>query len=32
MMILAVDTSGPVCGVAVVEEDRILSEYTARNK
>ena len=30
--ILAVDTSGPVCGVAVVNGDRVLSELTACNR
>ena len=32
MKLLAVDTSGPVCGVAVLDGDNVLSEYTARNK
>ena len=32
MKLLAVDTSGPVCGVAVLDGELVLSEYTARNK
>ena len=32
MKLLTVDTSGPVCGVSVTEGDRVLSEYTARNR
>lgn len=32
MKILAVDTSGPVCGVAVAEDQHILSEMTVLNK
>lgn len=32
MKILAVDTSGPVCGVAVAEDEHILSEITVMNK
>lgn len=32
MKILAVDTSGPVCGVAVAEDEHILSEITVLNK
>ena len=32
MRLLAVDTSGPVCGVAVMEDDRVLSEYTSQNR
>ena len=30
--LLAVDTSGPVCGVAVLEGERILCEYTVQNR
>ena len=32
MKLLAIDTSGPVCGVAVAEDSRILSEMTVLNK
>ncbi|MBQ9252724.1 MAG: tRNA (adenosine(37)-N6)-threonylcarbamoyltransferase complex dimerization subunit type 1 TsaB [Clostridia bacterium] len=32
MKLLAVDTSGPVCGVAVMDGPRVASEYTAQNK
>ena len=32
MKILAVDTSGPVCGVAVADDQHILSEMTVLNK
>lgn len=32
MRILVIDTSGPVCGVAVMDEKTVLSEYTAQNK
>ena len=32
MKLLAVDTSGPVCGVAVTDGERVLSEYIAQNK
>ena len=32
MKILVIDTSGPVCGVAVMEEDKVLCEYTAQNR
>lgn len=32
MKLLAIDTSGPVCGVAVAEDKRILSEMTVLNK
>ncbi len=32
MRILAIDTSGPACGAAVVEEGRVLSEETVQNK
>ena len=31
MRLLAVDTSGPVCGVAVTEDERVLSEFTVLN-
>ena len=32
MKLLVIDTSGPVCGVAVMEDGRVLSEYTAQNR
>ena len=32
MKILAVDTSGPVCGAAVLDGEKILSEYTIQNR
>ena len=32
MKILVIDTSGPVCGVAVMEDGKVLCEYTAQNK
>ena len=32
MRILVIDTSGPVCGTAVMDEDKVYSEYTAQNK
>ena len=32
MKLLVMDTSGPVCGVAVLEDDKVLSEYTAQNR
>ncbi len=32
MKILAIDTSGPVCGVAVMEDEKVLCEYTAQNR
>ncbi len=32
MKILVIDTSGPVCGTAVMDEDKVYSEYTAQNK
>lgn len=32
MKILVIDTSGPVCGVAVMDENRVYSEFTAQNK
>ena len=31
MKILVIDTSGPVCGVAVMDESTVYSEYTAQN-
>lgn len=32
MKLLVMDTSGPVCGVAVMEEDRVLCETTVQNR
>ncbi len=32
MKILVMDTSGPVCGVAVMEEEKVLCEFTAQNR
>ncbi len=32
MKILVIDTSGPVCGTAVMDEETVRSEYTAQNK
>ena len=32
MKILVIDTSGPVCGTAVMDEGKVYSEYTAQNK
>ena len=32
MNLLVIDTSGPVCGVAVMEDERVLCEYTAQNR
>ena len=32
MKYLVIDTSGPVCGVAVLDEERVLCEYTAQNR
>ena len=32
MRLLIIDTSGPVCGVAVMEDEKILSEFTAQNR
>ena len=32
MKLLVIDTSGPVCGTAVVETGRVLSEMTAQNR
>ena len=32
MKILVIDTSGPVCGTAVMDEGTVYSEYTAQNR
>ena len=32
MKILVIDTSGPVCGTAVMDSERVYSEFTAQNK
>ena len=32
MKILVIDTSGPVCGAAVMDEEKVYSEYTAQNR
>ena len=32
MKLLVIDTSGPVCGVAVMEDEKVLCEYTAQNR
>ena len=32
MKLLIIDTSGPVCGVAVMEDEKVLCEYTAQNR
>jgi len=32
MKILVIDTSGPVCGTAVMDEGRVYSEFTAQNR
>ena len=32
MKILVIDTSGPVCGAAVMDETKVYSEFTAQNK
>ena len=32
MKVLVIDTSGPVCGTAVMDEDRVYSEFTAQNR
>ncbi len=32
MTLLVLDTSGPVCGTAVMDEERVYSEFTAQNK
>ncbi len=31
-MILVIDTSGPVCGTAVMDEERVCCEFTAQNR
>ena len=32
MKVLVIDTSGPVCGVAVLEDEKVLCEFTAQNR
>ena len=32
MRLLVIDTSGPVCGIAVMEDEKVLCEYTAQNR
>ena len=32
MKILTIDTSGPVCGAAVMDEQKVCSEFTAQNR
>ena len=32
MKILVIDTSGPVCGAAVMDEEKVYSEFAAQNK
>ena len=32
MTIIVIDTSGPVCGTAVMDEQRVYSEFTAQNR
>ena len=32
MKLLVVDTSGPVCGTAVMDDEKVLCEYTAQNR
>ena len=32
MQLLVMDTSGPVCGVAVMDGEKVLCEYTAQNR
>ena len=32
MKLLVIDTSGPVCGTAVMEDEKVLCEYTAQNR
>ena len=32
MKLLVIDTSGPVCGTAVMDGEKVLSEYTAQNR
>ena len=32
MKLLVIDTSGPVCGTAVMDDEKVLSEFTAQNR
>ena len=32
MTVLAIDTSGPVCGVAILQDQKVLAEYTVQNQ
>ena len=32
MKLLVIDTSGPVCGVAVLDDEKVLCEYTVQNR
>ena len=32
MTLLVIDTSGPVCGTAVMDENKVYSEFTAQNR
>jgi len=32
MKVLVIDTSGPVCGVAVLDDEKVLCEYTVQNR
>ena len=32
MKILVIDTSGPVCGTAVMDKERVYCEFTAQNR
>ena len=32
MRLLVIDTSGPVCGTAVLEDEKVLCEFTAQNR
>ena len=32
MKILVIDTSGPVCGTAVMDEEKVYCEFTAQNR
>ena len=32
MKLLVIDTSGPVCGTAVLDENKVLCEYIAQNR
>ena len=32
MRLLVIDTSGPVCGTAVMEDEKVLCEYTVQNR